>query len=113
VSSVVTSTPALNPNNALTPLSLNKSALPIPDENDLCICSAVVLKSNPVTAATLPVSFNISFNSSAFLVTTAKFPAPAWISSNEKGTLDAKSIKPLKALSPSFTPLNKKANLSP
>ena len=73
----------MKPNNALTPLSLNKSALPIPDEKDLCICSAVVLKSNPVTEATLPVIFKISFNSSAFFVTTAKFPAPA-ISSNEK-----------------------------
>ena len=112
VSSVVTSTPALKPSKALTPLSLNKSALPIPDENDLCICSAVVLKSRPVTEATLPVIANISFNSSAFFVTTAKLPAPACISSREKGTLLAKSIKPANALSPSLTPLNKKANLN-
>ena len=60
VSSVDTVAPALKPNNALTPLSLKISADAIPPANDLCICSAVVLKSNPVTDATLPVIFNIS-----------------------------------------------------
>jgi len=33
VSSIVTVAPALKPNNALTPLSLNKSAAPIPAPN--------------------------------------------------------------------------------
>ena len=55
VSSADTVAPALKPNISLTPFSLNKSAEPIPPANDLCICSAVVLKSNPVTDATLPV----------------------------------------------------------
>ena len=59
VSSTDTVAPALNPNKALTPLSLNMSADAIPPANDLCICSAVCLKSKPVTAATLPVIFNI------------------------------------------------------
>ena len=59
-----------------------------------------------------PVSFNISLSSSAFFVTTARLPAPACISSKVKGTLEAKSIKPLNALSPSLTPLNKNANLN-
>ena len=41
VSSTDTVAPALNPNNALTPLSLNTSAEAIPPANDLCICVAV------------------------------------------------------------------------
>jgi hypothetical protein len=59
VSSIEIVAPALKPNNALTPLSLNISAAEIPPANDLCICSAVVLKSNPVTAETLPTIFKI------------------------------------------------------
>ena len=113
VSSIVTVAPALNPNKALTPLSLNKSAAPIPAPNDLCICSAVVLKSNPVTAATLPVIFNIFCRWSASLETTARFAEPAAISSSEKGTLAAKSIKPLNAFLPCSTLPNKKLNLNP
>ena len=49
-----------------------------------------------------PVSLNISLSSSAFFVTTARLPAPACISSNVKGTLEAKSIKPLNDLLVSF-----------
>jgi len=113
VSSVVTAIPALNPSNALTPLSLKRSAAPIPDENDLCICSAVVLKSNPVTAATLPVIFKTFCSSSALSVTTAKLPDADAISCSEKGTLPAKSIKPLNAFCPSATLPNKKLNLIP
>jgi len=86
VSSAVTVAPALNPNKALTPLSLKTSALAIPPENALCICSAVCWKSNPVTEATLPVISKTFFNSSAFLVTTARLPAPACICSNVNGT---------------------------
>ena len=74
VSLAVTVAPALKPSKSLTPLSLNISALATPALNDLCICSAVVLKSKPVTDATLPVISNILFNSSASLLTTAKFP---------------------------------------
>jgi hypothetical protein len=44
VSSAVTVAPALNPNKALTPLSLKISALAIPPENALCICSPAVCK---------------------------------------------------------------------
>ena len=59
VSSIETVAPALKPSIFLTPFSLNKSAAPIPALNDLCICSAAVLKSNPVVAATFPVISNI------------------------------------------------------
>jgi hypothetical protein len=41
-------TPALKPAIALTPLSLNKSAEPIPALNDLCICSEAKAKSPPM-----------------------------------------------------------------
>jgi hypothetical protein len=37
------------------------------------------------------------FNSSAFLVTTARLPAPACICSNVNGTLEAKLTKPSNA----------------
>jgi hypothetical protein len=40
---------------------------------------------------------NISDNSSAFFVTTAKLPAPAWICSNVNGTLEAKLTNPSNA----------------
>ena len=62
VSSAETVAPALNPNKSLTPRSLNISADAIPPANDLCICYAVVAKSNPVTAATLPVISDIFDN---------------------------------------------------
>ena len=84
----------------LTPFSLNKSAAPIPALNDLWICSAVVLKSNPVTAATLPVICNICCKSSALSVTVANIPEPFCISSSEKGTLDANLTILSKALHP-------------
>ena len=80
VASAVTVAPALKPNKALTPLSLNTSAAAIPPANHLCICSADCLKSNPVTAATFPVIFNIRVRSSASLATTAKLPDAADIS---------------------------------
>ena len=113
VSSVDTVAPALKPNKALTPLSLNTSAAAIPPANALCICSAVCLKSNPVTAATLPVIFNIRVKSSASFATTARFPDAVLISCSENGTLAAKLIKLLKAFVPSLTLPNKKLNLMP
>ena len=77
VSSAVTVAPALNPSISLTPFSLKMSAAPIPPANDLCICSPVVLKSNPVTAATLPVISNIFESLSASPATTARLPDAA------------------------------------
>ena len=111
VSSIDTVAPALKPSIFLTPFSLNKSAEPIPALNDLCICSEAVLKSNPVTEATLPVISNIFWRSSALSVTVANIPDPDCISSNEKGTLDANLTILSKAFAPSFVSLSKNFNL--
>ena len=89
VSSADTVAPAENPSISLTPFSLKMSAAAIPPANDLCICSAAVLKSIPVTAATLPVISNIFESLSASPATTARLPEAAWICSSEKGTLAA------------------------
>ena len=110
VSSTDTVAPALKPSISLTPLSLNKSAADIPALNDLWICSAVVLKSSPVTAATLPVIFIKFASSSASSLTTANTPEPLCISSREKGTLDANFAISSKAFAPSFAEPNKNFN---
>ena len=112
VCSIDTTAPAWKPSIFLTPFSLNKSAAPIPALNDLCICSAVVLKSNPVTAATLPVISNIFCKSFALSVTVAKIPAPPCICSSENGTLDANFVIFSKAFAPSVVFFNKNFNLT-
>ena len=93
VSLTVTFAPLLNPNNAPIPLSLKRSAAPTPLLNALCICSEALAKSNPDTAATLPVIFNILLRSSASLATTANDPLPFAISCSENGTLLANLVK--------------------
>ena len=112
VSCTDTFAPAEKPSISLTPRSLKISAEAIPPLKALCICVAVVSKSKPVAAATLPVIFNISPNCSASSETTARFPAPLCISSNEKGTLPANSAMTSKALAPSSTLPNKAFNLT-
>ena len=112
VSSAVTLAPAWKPNKALTPLSLNRSAAPIPPEKALWIWLDVVSKSNPVTAATLPVISNTLFKSSASLATTARFPDALDISSSENGTLAANFVRLSKAIAPSSTDPNKNLNLT-
>ena len=111
VSSIDTVAPALKPSIFLTPFSLNKSAAPIPALKDRCICSAAVLKSKPVVAATLPVISNIFWRSSALSVTVANIPEPACISSKEKGTFDANLFKFSNAFAPSSAFLSKNLNL--
>ena len=112
VCSIETVAPAWKPSIFLTPFSLNKSAAPIPALNDLWICSAAVLKSNPVTAATLPVISNIFCRSFALSVTVANIPEPDCISSREKGTLDANLVMFSNAFAPSFVSLSKNFNLT-
>ena len=112
VSSADTVAPAEKPKNSLTPFSLNKSAALIPADNDLCICSAVVLKSSPVTLATLPVIFMILASSSASSETTLKTPAPFCISSKLNGTWAANLAISSKALPPSSALPNKNFNLT-
>jgi len=102
----------LKPSIFLTPFSLNTSAAAIPPANDLCICSAVCWKSNPVTAATLPVISNILESLSASPATTARFPDAACICSSEKGTLAAKFAITSNAFAPSVVEPNNCFNLT-
>ena len=111
VSSTVYFTPSLKPSIALIPLSLNKSAALIPALKDLCICSAVVLKSIPATAATLPVIFIISANPLASPATVARLPEPAAISPRENGTVAANLFNSANAKAPSWALPNKYLNL--
>ena len=112
VSSMDTLAPSWKPNNALTPLSLKMSALPIPPAKALCICSAVVLKSSPVTAATLPVICKTSANSLASSATTAKLPDADAMSCKLNGTRPANSVNTSNALPPSSALPNKFCNRS-
>jgi len=94
-------TPSSKPKSDLTPFSLNKSAAAIPPANDLCNCSAVCWKLNPVAAAMSPVIFITSFNSSAPSVTVNSNGADLAISSKAKGTVLANFVKLSNAAAPS------------
>ena len=105
-SSTLTLTPAWKPAIAVTALSLNRSAEPIPALNDFWIFNEAWAKSPPIWTAVLPVILSNSSkdipNSSALSLTVAKATTPFWISLSSNGVPEAKSVTVFKAFLPSF-----------
>ena len=117
VSSTLYFAPDSNPAIAVTALSLNKSAEPIPALNDLWICWEAKAKSPPNWTAVLPVIFNNSSkdtpDSSAVFLTVANALTPCWILDNSKGVFFAKSVTCFRAFCPALAEPSKAFNCTP